>query len=54
MLERLLTTVALAVLCAFLGILIWKVPSPDLIVVVAVTALLAAFDFFRPRRTNRR
>ena len=37
---------AFAVLCAFLGILLWKVPRLDLFVVLAMTAGLTAYDFF--------
>lgn len=35
---------AVACLLAFLGILVWKVPRPDLAAVVGVTVLLALAD----------
>lgn len=36
---------ALLLFAAFLGVLIWKVPSPPLIAVCALGLGLAAFDF---------
>lgn len=45
--NRLLALFALAVLAGFLVILCLEVPSPDLIVVVAVAFVLAGFDFIR-------
>jgi len=44
MLERILSILAMAVLCGFLGILIWKVPRLDLGVVIALVVLLAGVD----------
>lgn len=41
---------ALAVLGAFLAILVWHVPRLDLGGVVAVTFALAAWDFFGRQR----
>lgn len=40
---------ALGVLGAFLAVLVWHVPRPDLGVVVAVTFALAAWDFLGRR-----
>jgi hypothetical protein len=55
MIDRIMALVAVATLAAFLGILIWKVPRPDLIAVIAITLGLAIWDFLanagkRPRR----
>jgi len=46
MTNRLLAALAFAVLLGFVGILVWYVPRLDLGLVVAVTVLLAAYDFF--------
>ena len=43
---------AFALLAGFLGILVWKVPRLDLGAVVAITLLLAAYDFFLADRTR--
>lgn len=48
-----LPLLALATLGAFLGVLIWHVTSPDLIVVVLLTFAFAAFDFFRSMGNGR-
>ncbi len=45
MTDRLMAVVALAVLAAFLGILIWNVPHWDLVLVVLITMLLVVWDF---------
>lgn len=44
--NTLIKLLAMAVLAAFLGILVWHVPRLDLGGVVLVTAALAAWDFF--------
>jgi hypothetical protein len=44
MMNRLLALFAFLVFAAFLGILIMGVPSPDLIVIVLLTAGLVAWD----------
>jgi hypothetical protein len=46
MTDRVMAAFALAVLLAFLGILVWFVPRVDLGSVVAVTALFVVYDFF--------
>ncbi|HUG60285.1 MAG TPA: hypothetical protein VMP03_00470 [Methylomirabilota bacterium] len=46
MVDRIMTYVAFAVFCGFLGILVWNVPLLDLGVVVLLTILLAAYDLF--------
>ncbi|WP_085931385.1 hypothetical protein [Aurantimonas manganoxydans] len=45
-LERKLSLVAYAILCAFLLILITHVPTPDLGLVLLATVLLAGYDLF--------
>jgi hypothetical protein len=52
--ERILSILAMAVLCGFLGILIWKVPRLDLAIVIALTLLLGGVDllFRRGRRSG--
>ena len=45
--DKLAGLLAILILAGFLGILVYKVPSPDLIGVVALTALLALFDYLR-------
>ena len=49
--DRALSILAFLVLAAFIGVLIWKLPRLDLIMVSAVTVGLAAFDFFVRRET---
>lgn len=46
MMEGLMRLLAFVVLVGFLGILVWHVQRTDLMVVVGVTALLVAWDFF--------
>jgi hypothetical protein len=41
---------ALALLAAFLGILVWHVPRADLVAVVAITLLLVVVDLVTGRR----
>jgi len=52
--DRVLAILAMLVLFGFLGILAFSVPSPDLLIVIAVTLLLAAYDFFRPGNGGRK
>ena len=44
MTARLAAILALLVLAAFLGVLAWRVPHPDLIVVLMIGFCLAAYD----------
>lgn len=43
--NRLIALFAFAALAAFLGILAFEVPSPDLIAVIVLTILLVGYDF---------
>ncbi|WP_161142069.1 hypothetical protein [Propylenella binzhouense] len=45
--DRIFALLGLAALCAFLGVLVWKVPLPALIAVCAIGVVLAAIDFAR-------
>lgn len=45
--NRALAILAFAALAGFLGILVVEVPSPDLIAVVVLTAVLAGIDLFK-------
>ena len=42
---RLLAFVAFLAFCGFVAILVFEVPSPDLVVVVLFTTALVAYDF---------
>lgn len=53
MADRLIALVAFAVLIAFLGILIWKVPRLDLGVVIFLTLLLGGYDLIRKHDSSR-
>ncbi len=43
--NRFLALIAFAGFAAFVGILAWEVPSPDLVIVILVTLALVAYDF---------
>lgn len=45
--NRILALLAILTLCAFIGILVFKVPEPDLILVAALTVGLVAYDMVR-------
>ncbi len=47
MIDAILSIVALAGFVAFLFVLGWWVREPDLIVVLAVGSVMAAYDFWR-------
>ncbi|MGF1546258.1 MAG: hypothetical protein ACFCUG_02895 [Thiotrichales bacterium] len=54
--DLIMAILALATLAAFLGVVAWWVPHLDLIIVITIVLLLAAFDFwrsFREMRTRR-
>lgn len=44
--DKVFTVIALASLIAFLGILPWRVPEPDLIIVVVVVLVIACRDIW--------
>ena len=47
LLDKLFAIVALLAFAGFLGILIWFVPRPGLVLVCVVSVLLCAYDFIR-------
>ncbi|MEL7344552.1 MAG: hypothetical protein AAFN59_06790 [Pseudomonadota bacterium] len=51
--NRFLAFVALVVLGGFLGILAFEVVEPDLMIVIAFTAVLVLIDFYRSLRAKR-
>lgn len=55
--SRLIAVFAVLILGLFLGVLIWRVPHLDLMIVLGVCFLLAAYDVLRtawsiPRRSG--
>lgn len=50
--DRLMAVFAFAVLVGFLGILVLYVPRIDLGVVIGVTLLFIAYDFFAPEQSG--
>ena len=47
---RILAAIAFLTFAGFLAILIWHVPSPDLVIIVTAVICLAGWDFFRAFR----
>jgi hypothetical protein len=45
--DKILAIVALALLAAFLGILVWYVPAPALAAICVLIVVMAGYDFFR-------
>jgi hypothetical protein len=54
MLDRILAPIAILGLAFALGVIIWRVPDPALIVVVSVTILFCVVDFWRVLRSKSR
>lgn len=54
MTDRIMALLAFVGLTGFLGILVWKVPRPDLLVIVALTLALAGWDIMRAVSRKRR
>ena len=52
MTDKIMAVLALATMIAFLGVVAWFVPDIDLIIVIAVVALLAIYDFWQTFHTN--
>jgi hypothetical protein len=50
--NRLFAVMAIVVMAAFLGILLWHVPRLDLGVVIGLTFALAAYDAWRTAFTK--
>ncbi|WP_172960943.1 hypothetical protein [Oceaniglobus roseus] len=51
--NRLLALFAFVIIAIFLGILAFKVPSPDLVAVILLTLGLVAYDFATSSGNNR-
>lgn len=52
MADRILAILALLILMVFLGILVFRVPELDLIIVTVFVALLACWDFWTNLRAE--
>ena len=50
--NRLLALLAFCCLAAFLAVLAFNVPSPDLIIITAVTVAFVAWDFLTSARKD--
>lgn len=50
--DKLLAVVAFAFFCIFVGILAYKVPEIDLIIVVLIAVALVAYDFVTSTRNK--
>ncbi|GGH41916.1 hypothetical protein SAMN05444007_12310 [Cribrihabitans marinus] len=50
--NRILAIFAFVVFAIFVGILAFEVPSPDLVIVIVVTAALLAYDFITSSQTD--
>ncbi len=53
MIDKVLATLSVLMLAAFLGIVIWFVAEPDLIIVAVAVLAMVVFDFWRSTRTKR-
>jgi hypothetical protein len=49
--DMLMSLLAVATLAAFLGILLWKVPRPDLAAIIGISFLLVLWDLFSTHRS---
>lgn len=47
MLDRVLGILSLALLIAFMGVVVWFIGIPDLTVIVVLVILMAVYDFWR-------
>lgn len=47
LIDRVLAVLSMLLLVTFLGILIWWVREPDLIIVVAIVVVMAVVDFWK-------
>ena len=47
LLDKVLATLSMLLLVAFLGILLWWVQEPDLIIVVVIVIVMALVDFWK-------
>jgi hypothetical protein len=54
MLDKVMAAVSLFAFAGFLGILIWFVPKPGLVVVSLICIAMCAYDFLRSATAKRR
>lgn len=47
MIDKFLAVVSLACLIGFMGVIIWFVPDPDLVIVTIIVLAMAVYDFYR-------
>ncbi|NNG03479.1 MAG: hypothetical protein HKM95_05185 [Inquilinus sp.] len=47
MLDKVLAIISVSFLIGFLGIVVWRVPEPDLIIVTVVVSAMVLYDFYR-------
>jgi hypothetical protein len=47
MLDRVLGVLSLALLIAFMGVVVWFIGVPDLTIIVVAVLLMAVYDFWR-------
>ena len=53
MTDKIMAAIALASMLAFIGVVAWFVPHPDLIGVIALVGALAFYDFWDSFRSRR-
>jgi hypothetical protein len=46
MLDKVLATVSILCLIASVGVVIWFVPEPDLMIITFIVLVMAVFDFY--------
>ena len=46
MIDKVLAIAAILTLVAFVGVVVWFVPEPDLMIISVIVLVMAAFDFY--------
>ena len=46
MLDKVLATVSILCLIASVGVVVWFVPEPDLMIITIIVLMMAVFDFY--------
>ena len=52
MFDKVLAVLSVACLIGFMGIIIWFVPDPDLVIVTIIVLAMAVYDFYRDAFRN--
>ena len=52
MIDKVLAVISVACLIGFMGIIIWFVPDPDLVIVTIAVLAMALYDFYREAFRN--